>query len=211
MSARPTLVIATTNRGKLQEFRELLAGLPIDLLSLTDFPALPEVIEDGTTYLENARHKALSVAQATGLAALADDSGLEVDALQGAPGVHSARYAGPTQNSQANTEKLLAALHGVSDRGARFRCVIVVAHPAGGELVAEGTCAGKITEVAHGTQGFGYDPIFLYEPAGRTFADMASAEKQRASHRARACEHLREQLVDFIRKPIAALHAGPPR
>ncbi len=208
MTETLTLVVATTNPGKLQELRELLAGLAVELRSLVDFPGMPEVTEDGTTYVENARKKALAVARWTGLPALADDSGLEVDALGGAPGVHSARYAGPSQDSAANTRKLLQQLHNVvaERRGARFRCAIVVAAPDGGELVCEASCKGRIIDAPRGTQGFGYDPVFLYEPARRTFAEMSSVEKQEGSHRAQACARLRPRLEAFLRADATRLN-----
>src|SRR5579862_8459896 len=167
------LLIATTNPGKLREFAELLADLPVTLQSLLDLPGSPTVPEDGSTYLENARTKALAIARWSGRIALADDSGLEVDALAGAPGVHSARYAGAAQDPRANLVKLLQALDGVPEarRTARFRCVLVVAKPSGETLAAEGTCEGCITGAPSGRGGFGYDPIFFYPPAARTFAE----------------------------------------
>ncbi len=208
MTEKLTLVVATTNPGKLEELHELLAGLAVELLSLADFPGMPEVSEDGATYFENARKKALAVARWTALPALADDSGLEVDALAGAPGVHSARYAGASQDSAANTRKLLQMLRGVAAerRRARFRCVIVVACPDGRELACDASCDGRIIDAARGAQGFGYDPVFFYEPARRTFAEMSSAEKQKVSHRGRACAALRPQLEEFLRTCAARLN-----
>jgi XTP/dITP diphosphohydrolase len=196
----PDLLIATANPGKLREFGELLAGVPVTLQSLIGHPDAPVVPEDGSTYLENARAKALAVARWSGRPALGDDSGLEVDALGGAPGIHSARYAGATQDSAANLVTLLAALAGVPDarRTARFRCVLVVARPDGQTLVAEGTCEGRITPAPSGSGGFGYDPVFYYPPAGMTFAALPAAVKNHVSHRARACAQLRERLLDFL-------------
>jgi XTP/dITP diphosphohydrolase len=199
--APPTLIIGTTNPGKAREFRELLAGLPIALLPLAELSGRPpDVAEDGPTYRDNAVKKALSVARWAGHAALADDSGLEVDALGGAPGVHSARYAGTPQDSGANIVKLLAALAGTppEQRTARFRCVIAMARPDGRVLVAEGTCEGRITETPNGRAGFGYDPIFFSSALGRTFAEAAPAVKNGVSHRAQACRVLRSQLVEFL-------------
>ncbi|HVO24421.1 MAG TPA: XTP/dITP diphosphatase [Candidatus Margulisiibacteriota bacterium] len=195
-----TLLIATTNAGKFREFAELLGDLSIAVKSLAQFANVPEIAEEGTTYMANALHKALAVARWSGCSALADDSGLEVDALQGAPGVHSARYAGPAQDSAANIAKLLAALQGVpfAQRTARFRCVIAVARPDGATLTAEGTCAGYIIEAVRGGAGFGYDPVFLYPPLNQTFAEIPAAVKNRLSHRARACECLRPQLLAFV-------------
>jgi len=195
------LLIATTNPGKVRELAELLADVPVTLQSLRDLPGAPVVPEDGNTYLENARAKALAIARWSGRIALADDSGLEVDALGGAPGVHSARYAGAMQDSPANMTKLLQALAGVPEarRTARFRCVLVVARPLGETLVAEGTCEGRITAAPGGSGGFGYDPIFFYPPAGKTFAELAAAVKNQVGHRGRACAQLRPRLLEFMR------------
>ena len=178
----------------------LLDRMPVTLQSLIDLPGAPAVPEDGSTYLENARAKAVAVARWSGRTALADDSGLEVDALGGAPGIHSARYAGAAQDSGANLDKLLQALAGVPEpeRTARFRCVLVAAQPDGQTLVAEGACEGRITDHPRGSGGFGYDPVFLYPPAGRTFAELPAAIKNQVSHRARACAQLRERLMDFM-------------
>jgi XTP/dITP diphosphohydrolase len=205
--SRPLLLIATTNAGKFREFRALLGDLPVRLQSLADFPGAPQVAEDAESYEENALHKALTLARWSGCATLADDSGLEVDALGGAPGVHSARYAGPEQDSDANIRKLLGALADKppAERCARFRCVIAVACPDEATLVVEGTCAGRIVAAPRGRRGFGYDPVFLYPPAGLTFAEMPPKLKDRVSHRAAAWARLREQLLDFL-----AAHA-PPR
>jgi XTP/dITP diphosphohydrolase len=185
--ARPRLLVATGNRGKLKEFRALLPR-PLELLSLTDV-GLESPPETGTTFAENARLKARAAARQSGLIALADDSGLEVDALGGAPGLHSARYAGEGGDDQANREKLLAALTGVpfAQRGARFRCVLVVATPDGQEVESEGVCEGSIAFSPSGEHGFGYDPLFVF-PDGRTMAQLLPDEKNAKSHRARACQ-----------------------
>ncbi len=197
----PSLLIATTNPGKFHEFVELLGDQPLALKSLADFPTAPEVPEDGATYAANALHKALTLARWSGCATLADDSGLEVDALGGAPGVHSARYAGAAQDTAANIAKLLAALEGVplAQRTARFRCIIAVARPDGATLTAEGICEGCIIETPRGGGGFGYDPVFLDPSRGQTFAEIPAAVKNRLSHRARACARLRPQLLAFVR------------
>ncbi len=204
MSRHPTLLIATTNAGKMREFADLLRELPIRLRSLTNFPGVPEVSEDGTTYAANAAHKAVTLARWSRCAALADDSGLEVDALGGEPGVHSARYAGPGQDSAANIAKLLAALRGVplAERAARFRCVIVVARPDGTTLIGEGACEGVIVDAPRGCGGFGYDPVFFYSPLGQTFAEIAPVVKNQLSHRARACDHIRPRLLEFLRGSV---------
>ena len=200
--ANRVLVVATHNLGKRREFHQLLRHLSLDLLDLTGFPNAPTVAEHGDTYQANARLKAISAAQTTGRPALADDSGLEVDALGGAPGVRSARFAGPDQADQDNIRLLLERLRDVSDqqRTARFRCVIVVAHPDGRELCAEGTCAGVITREVRGANGFGYDPVFLHPATGSTFGEMSAERKLQASHRAAACRQLERNLLEFIRR-----------
>ena len=195
MSTR--IVLATHNGGKRAEFAALLGDTAIALIDLRDFPHVASVAEPYDTYLENARAKALSVASATGELALADDSGLEVDALHGAPGVRSARYAGSDASDADNIALLLARLQGVKEaqRAAHFRAVLVLAHPDGRTLSVEGVCAGRITVVPCGSGGFGYDPVFFYPPAGCTFAELPAAEKNRVSHRARACAALRGALA----------------
>jgi len=194
------LVLATRNPGKVRELRRLLSDVPITMTDLREFPDAPEVVEDGDSYLANARLKALSIARFTGLPCLADDSGIEVEALEGAPGIHSARFAGPGSSDEANRTLLLERLHEVPDerRQARFRCVIVVAKPGGSVLVAEGICKGLITREPRGGGGFGYDPIFFYPPAGRTTAELSEPEKNQISHRAAACASLVPRLVDFL-------------
>jgi len=198
--APASLLIATTNPGKVREFAELLADLPITVESLLDIPGAPAVREDGRTYLENAQAKALAIARWGNRTVLADDSGLEVDALGGAPGIHSARYAGTAQDSRANMLKLLQSLEGVPEarRTARFRCVLVVARPTGHTLVAQGTCEGRITAAPAGSGGFGYDPVFFYPPAGKTFAELPATIKNQVGHRGRACAELRTRLLDFL-------------
>ncbi len=197
------LVVASRNRGKVGELRLLLRGAPVEILDINAHPSAPVVAEEGDTYLENARAKAHAVARFTGLPALADDSGLEVDALGGAPGVRSARFAGEAATDADNVSLLLGRLSGVPEprRTARFRCVLVVARPDGAELVAEGTCEGRIADAPSGASGFGYDPVFYYPPAGQTFAEMGGADKDRVSHRADACRRLAESLPSFLLSP----------
>jgi XTP/dITP diphosphohydrolase len=195
------LVVATGNAGKLRELRSLLGGLDLDLRPVTDYPGLAEVVEDGDSFLANARLKAHAVARHTGLAALADDSGLEVDALDGLPGVRSARFAadaGAGRGDAANLTLLLDRLLEVpaEHRTARFRCALVVARPDGRELCADGTCEGTIAELPRGRGGFGYDPVFLH--GDRTFAEMRAAEKERISHRAAAVTALRPRLLELL-------------
>lgn len=197
--SRPTLLIATTNAGKFREFGALLADVSVALQSLADRPGAPTVDEDGASYEENALLKARTIAAWAGCATLADDSGLEVDALGGAPGVHSARYAAGGGDA-ANIAKLVHALSGVpaARRAARFRCVLVVACPDGATLRAEGTCEGVILDAPRGSGGFGYDPVFFVPGLERTFAELAAADKNRISHRARACAHLQADLLPFL-------------
>jgi len=197
--SRPTLLIATTNTGKFREFCALLADVPVVLHSLADRPGAPAVDEDGASYEENALLKARTIAAWAGCATLADDSGLEVDALRGAPGVRSARYAAGGGDA-ANIATLLHALAAVpaARRSARFRCVLVVACPDGATLRAEGTCEGVILDIPRGGGGFGYDPVFLVPELDRTFAELAATDKNRISHRARACEQLRAGLLEFL-------------
>jgi XTP/dITP diphosphohydrolase len=198
------LVLATRNTGKKREFEHLLAGVGIVLEDLTRHPSVPDLEESGDSYLANARLKAAQVARHTGLPSLADDSGLEVDALGGEPGIHSARFAGPLRSDRENVALLLARLRGVEEerRTARFRCVLVLAKPDGAYTAAEGACEGFITLAPRGEGGFGYDPVFFYPPAGRTFAELGEAEKNRVSHRARACERLRKDLAAFLGEPV---------
>jgi XTP/dITP diphosphohydrolase len=181
-------VIATRNRHKAAEMAQILSGSGLEFMSLADFPAAPEVEEDGATLEENALKKARSAAAATGLPALADDTGLEVDALGGAPGVFSARYAGPACSFEANNTKLLAALEGVptKKRAARFRCVIALAWPGGRSLGAQGLLEGFIIDRVRGENGFGYDPIFEVSAVGKTLAELTKEEKNSISHRATA-------------------------
>ncbi len=204
------LVFATRNEGKVAELRELLADLAIDVTSLAELEAragaqrVPEVDEDGETFADNAVKKARQVSRATGLPALADDSGLEVDALGGAPGVISARYAGAGATDEENNEKLLAALAGVppGDRRARFRSVVALADEtgplAGDVITASGTCEGQITGSPQGEGGFGYDPLFFVPELGATFGELGVGSKKERSHRARAIRALAPELIAYF-------------
>ncbi len=189
------IVLATANPDKAREILDSLTGLPVELVPRPE--VVPEVDETGETLLDNARLKAYALRDATGRAALADDTGLEVDSLGGAPGVRSSRYAGEAATYADNVERLVAAMAEArrNARTARFRTVLVLARPDGSEVVATGTIEGVIAEVPRGDGGFGYDPVFV--PAGgggRTFAEMSLAEKQRLSHRGRALRALATQL-----------------
>ncbi|MBL8056505.1 MAG: RdgB/HAM1 family non-canonical purine NTP pyrophosphatase [Anaerolineales bacterium] len=187
------LLIATNNPGKVRELQELLAELPVPLVRPYDLGITTEVAETGATYAENARLKAEALAAASGLIALGDDSGLEVDALGGAPGLHSARYAGPGATDADRRAKLIQALREApAPRAARFRCVIAVAVPAASAAPAvhlfEGTCEGEILLEERGQNGFGYDPLFWLPDQGRTMAELPNPLKNRLSHRGRAVQ-----------------------
>ena len=205
-SSAATLLVATTNPGKLREFVQLLDGLSLHIVSLADLPDAPAVAEDGRSYAENAAHKALTIAHWSGCATLADDSGLEVDALRGAPGLRSARFAGEQQDSEANLRKLQADLDGVpaGERTARFRCALAVAAPNGATVLAEGACEGRILDAPRGRGGFGYDPLFLYAPLELTFAELPATVKNQVSHRAQACARLGAELPRFLARHVTA-------
>ena len=194
----PRLLLASANQGKLRELRTILEGLPVELVGLAEagLGEPPEVEETGDTFLENALLKGRAYAAWSGMAAVADDSGLEVDALGGAPGVRSARYAGPGAGDQANLDKLLAALAGVPPerRTARFRCAAVLVDPAAGEWHAEAAWEGRILEAPRGSGGFGYDPVFLPDGWELTSAEVDQATKDAASHRGRAFRALRPAI-----------------
>jgi XTP/dITP diphosphohydrolase len=190
---RPTLVVASRNQKKAQEMVALLQPCGVRLRSLADLPDAPHVEETGTTFAENALLKASQVARATGHWALADDSGLEVDALGGAPGVRSARYAGPNASDADNRIQLLRELRGVpaAERGGRFVCHLAVADATGQSRVqVEAYCRGVIVDSERGQHGFGYDPLFLIPEYGRTFGELGPAVKSLISHRARAFREL---------------------
>ncbi len=184
-SANKTVVLATRNQHKVQEIRALLADLPITFLSLADFPDLPEVVEDGLTCQENAVKKARDTAAGTGHWALADDTGLEVEALGGRPGVYAARYAGEHATYADNCEKLLEELKHIPHerRGARFLTVMALADSEGHIEVVEGALQGQITERFYGSQGFGYDPVFYVPEAHKSLAEMTLSEKNACSNR----------------------------
>jgi len=194
------LVIATRNAGKIKELAELLADLPVRLQGLNDFPSIFEPEETGATFAENAALKARSYALQTGISALSDDSGLEVAALNNAPGVFSARYAGDHASPEERIEKLLRELNETHDRKrrARFVCVMAIADETGEiKFTAEGWCDGKIARTASGTNGFGYDPIFIPDGFSDTFGELSGNIKQRLSHRARAANKIIQYLRHF--------------
>lgn len=198
------IVLATRNKGKIDEIRSILkeSGIKdaIEIYSLLDYPHIPEIAENGVTFYDNARKKAVTVARHTGLITIADDSGIEVDALGGAPGVYSARFAGAGATDAGNIKKLLDLLKGVphEKRTARFVCVIAIATPDGNLSQVEGECAGTIATEVRGAYGFGYDPVFIVPEYGKTFAELGGEIKNKISHRAIALGKLRiilERLV----------------
>ncbi len=194
------IVLATRNKKKIEEIKRITAGLPITILSLDNFPDCPETVEDRDTFEGNAVKKAVEVCQCTGKAALADDSGLEVDALNGAPGVYSARYAGGSGNDVKNYEKLLTELKNVPDekRRAQFVCCMALAFPGGATKTFTGYAKGCIAHEPKGKTGFGYDPVFIPENKKNTFAEMTGEEKDSLSHRGKALEKLAEFLHSHL-------------
>jgi XTP/dITP diphosphohydrolase len=194
MNSDLPIVLATRNEGKISEFKILLKGFDVEIKSLKDFGPIPTVEEDGQTFEDNAVKKAQFTARVLGFPALADDSGLLVKALNGLPGVHSARYAGEDATDEENNLKLLKALESVENRDASFMCMLAIAVPSGPALVYEGTCDGVITESLTGNQGFGYDPLFLYQPRNKTFAQMSIEEKNQVSHRGKAMAEFRDEF-----------------
>lgn len=210
MDQRRILVIATRNPGKTSEIRGLLNNFSLEIKDLNDFGPIPEVDEDGETFDDNAYKKASFTARVLGFPALADDSGLVVAALDGRPGIHSARYGGADLSDRERCEKLLAELEGVANRKAAFECVISIAVPSGPALTYEGRCEGEITQSPDGVNGFGYDPVFYYPPMGKTFARLTREEKNRVSHRGKALMEVREEF-DKILKWIDIHMPSPER
>ena len=199
---RPRIVIASRNRKKAAEIAELLAAHDVDVLSVSTFPNVPEIVEDGATFAENAAKKARETAVLTGEWTIGEDSGLMVAALGGRPGVYSARYSGENATDEQNNAKLVAELAGVPDakRDARYICNAAFADPSGRVRVqVEATCGGRIVDVPRGTHGFGYDPHFLIPEYHRTFGELAPIVKQTLSHRARAFERLVPPLLVLLR------------
>lgn len=194
MNKPMTLVIATGNPGKTAEIRDMLEGFPVNIKNLSDFGPIPPVEEDGETFDDNAYKKASFISKVLGLPALADDSGLVVEALGGAPGVYSARYAGENATDRQRYTKLLNEMKGMTNRRAAFECVISIAVPPGAALTYEARCEGIIAEKPAGEHGFGYDPVFYYPPLKKTFAQLTRAEKSRVSHRGKALQELREEF-----------------
>jgi XTP/dITP diphosphohydrolase len=200
------ILLATNNQGKVRELVKLLGDLPFNVLSLQDFPEIGEIEEDGETFADNALIKARTAAGISRLLTLADDSGLEVDALQGRPGVHSARFAGEPKDDNANNAKLLELLRDVpsEQRTARFKSVIAVVAPSGEEFLTEGACEGVIGFAPKGTEGFGYDPLFFVTEFDKTFSELTLEEKNSISHRGkalRAALEILRKLANSVRIP----------
>ena len=189
-----SIVIATTNKGKTAEIGEMLKDFPVHIKNLGDFGPIPEIEEDGDTFDENAYKKASMTARMLGVPALADDSGLLVESLGGAPGVYSARYAGEKATDQQRCEKLLKEMKGKTNRKAAFECVISIAVPTGPALTYEARCEGLIAEKPFGNNGFGYDPVFFFPPLKKTFAELSRTEKSRVSHRGKALYEFKEEF-----------------
>ena len=194
MKGSTVLVIATRNKGKTEEIKSLLKSYPVEIKNLDDFGPIPEVVEDGDTFDDNAYKKASFTAKVLGYPALSDDSGLVVEALDGRPGVHSARYCGEEASDEERSLKILEEMTGVENRTAAFECVISIAVPTGPALTYEGRCEGVITEKAAGENGFGYDPIFFYPPLKKTFAEMTREEKNQVSHRGKALKEVGDEF-----------------
>jgi XTP/dITP diphosphohydrolase len=197
------ILVGTTNPGKLLEVEAILKDLPLEVVSLTSLGTRPKIVEDGESFEENAKKKALTLAEFSGHVTLADDSGLEVDALGGAPGIFSARYGGEEADDLKNNEKLLRELARIplQERGARFVCVIALCAPislAGAEWVFRGECEGWITFIPKGENGFGYDPLFFYPPFGKTFGELDRETKSLVSHRGKALKKFKEALPSLF-------------
>ena len=188
------LVLATRNKGKKREFELLFNGLPVEIKGVSEFQKIPEFEEEGSTFEEIAINKAKFVSKALDLPAIADDSGLTVEALNGAPGIFSARYAGKSATNGQNNRKLLEKMEGKKNRNAIFVCSIAISKPTGQVLTYTGRCFGKILHKPAGTNGFGYDPFFYYSPLGKTFAQLSVEEKNRVSHRGQAMMKLKNDF-----------------
>ena len=207
------IVLATSNKNKLKEIQEILKDFPVAIKSLSDFGPMPEAVEDGETFDDNAYKKALHYAKVLGVPCLADDSGLVVDALDGRPGVYSARYSGPEATDWKNCEKLLGEMEGQTNRSAHFVCVLSLATPAGPALTWEGRCNGELIAERRGEAGFGYDPIFFSPDLGKTFAEASMAEKSAMSHRGRALAEFAAEFSKvqvWIRQRMAEIKPPKP-
>lgn len=194
-----SIIIATKNKGKAKEFEQLFSKYGIEVKTLVDVPEIPDIEETGTTFEENAVIKAEAISKISSSYVVADDSGLVIDALEGRPGVFSARYAGPDKDDEANIDKVLGEMDGVRDekRTARFYCALAIAGPGFETVTVNGTCEGLILNERHGSGGFGYDPIFYVPSEGKTMAEMSADRKNELSHRAAAMKNL-EPLIEKL-------------
>ena len=192
--SKASLVLVTHNEGKRREYTLLFKGFPIEIRTLSEFDGLPEIKEEGVTFEEIASGKARQAARLLDISAIADDSGLEVEALDGAPGILSARYGGEPTDDAINNRRLREAMRGMDNRRASFVCAIAISKPSGQTLIYTGRCTGEILHEPRGENGFGYDPLFFYPPLGRTFAQLTAEEKNRVSHRGRAMTRLRNDF-----------------
>ena len=195
---KQTIVLATTNKGKTREINRLLKDFPVEIKNLDDFGPIPEVIEDGKTFDDNAYKKASFTARILGYPAMADDSGLCIEALNGAPGIYSARYAGENATDTDNVKKILHDLNKKKNRNASFKCVISIAVPTGAALTYEGECKGVITKKPVGKNGFGYDPVFFYPEFNKTFAQLSIEKKGLVSHRGKALKEIADEINKII-------------
>tara|TARA_B100000745_G_C20094633_1_gene374235 strand:- start:289 stop:882 length:594 start_codon:yes stop_codon:yes gene_type:complete len=195
------LVVATSNKGKLCEIKELLKDLPFQITSLADYPGHPEIVEDGRTFAQNALKKASTIAFYTGKLTLGEDSGIEIKALGNKPGIYSARFSGPNATDQKNNQKMLRSLRDVPDaqRQARYRCYAALVDKSGIIDVVDGRCSGLITRKARGRNGFGYDPYFLIKRYDKTFGELDPQIKAKISHRARALKKIRGVLEKYLK------------
>jgi XTP/dITP diphosphohydrolase len=196
---RKIIVLATTNKNKVLEFQHVLQQCEVEVRAVSEFGPIPPALEDGLTFDENAYKKAYHTARILGLPAIADDSGLVVPSLNGEPGVYSARYAGENATDAENTRKLLEKLKGQKDRRAYFKCVLSLAVPSGPALTYEGQCNGIITNEYRGSGGFGYDPVFLYEEFGKTFAELSIQEKNVISHRGKTLAEFKSEIQKVMK------------
>jgi len=202
-AVRPERILAaTTNRGKLREITQVLEGLSVELMTLYDLALDQPAPEEGSTFLDNARQKSLFYSRSTSHLTLAEDSGLEVDYLGGAPGIYSARFSGPQADDAGNVAKVLGLMHGLPEekRQARFVCCIVLSRKEKILTEITGTVEGRISLEPRGRNGFGYDPIFFYPPLGRTFAELTPQEKNNVSHRGQALRRMRDFLTRTLQK-----------
>lgn len=195
-----TIVIATKNKGKIKEMIQEFAELPVSIKALAEFGSFPDAVEDGTSFAENAYIKAKFYSEKTGMACIADDSGLEIDALNKRPGIYSARFAGEPSNDQANNEKMIDELNKINctESNGRYKCVLVFYDTNGKVFQADGVCEGVVRLTAKGSNGFGYDPYFYLPEAKKSMAEMTAKEKNKISHRGKAVSKMKDLLAGYL-------------